>query len=245
MSKPIPPQIVRWSVQVYCWLLRGYPATFYRAYAAQMAQLFQDLCCDRYQQAGARGVVGLWFTASGDLLVNVGREMMMQRLTTTNPDRWYGAVYGMIIGVILIAYQVISLYIFQETLSNLAWRLLPLGLLGVCGLAGFYSGQRSGTIVSGLGAGAIAGAVSAALLVIVMLLIIMFYPAALRQIPAEVQYYLRDYKQMGVSSFEEYEFWETFGGGFICLVLFAAVGALFGGLGGLIAKWQLHWRANL
>lgn len=66
--------LLRLSDRLYRALLRTYPASFRRAYAPAMAQLFRDCCRDAYERRGASGLLRVWRHTLGDLLVTATWE---------------------------------------------------------------------------------------------------------------------------------------------------------------------------
>jgi hypothetical protein len=73
------PRVVVLSEQLYRCLLRAYPATFRRDYAAQMAQVFRGLCRDAYRRAGTVGVLRLWPAVLWDWLCTMIGEYRTTR----------------------------------------------------------------------------------------------------------------------------------------------------------------------
>jgi hypothetical protein len=75
-------------------LLVLYPVAFRRAYAAEMARVFRDVCRDVWRQRGGWGVVALWVATLGDLATTAVVERLAERrqpaMRSVQLTRWCG-----------------------------------------------------------------------------------------------------------------------------------------------------------
>jgi hypothetical protein len=135
------------SRRVYEGLLAAYPARFRELYGEEMADLFEDLCRERLERFGPRGLTGVWSGTLADLAVNSVAERARGVPATSSLARLCGllAVGGGLIAVVCGAVLPWSLagrtgWTSVVILLELAAVLLLAG--GTTGLAALASTRR-------------------------------------------------------------------------------------------------------
>lgn len=91
---PIP--MLAFSERIYRALLLLYPADYRREYGGQMAQVFRDVCRDRYRQAGLVGMALWWCATLLDLTFTVIEEWRKVKFTMSK------ATFSQLAGAFLI-----------------------------------------------------------------------------------------------------------------------------------------------
>ncbi|MBL8155679.1 MAG: hypothetical protein JNM70_15965 [Anaerolineae bacterium] len=155
--RTIPP-IITFSEQVYRALLILYPAAYRREYGPLMAQVFRDVCRERYGQDGLAGMALWWCATLLDLTLTVIEERRKVNFTMSK------AMFSQLAGPFLIlggAFGALAAFsqlqpgdhysyygVYQVLLLLIAPSFLFIGL-GCLGLALRYSAAL-GTLRKGL-----------------------------------------------------------------------------------------------
>jgi hypothetical protein len=90
------------SRRVYEGLLAAYPARFRELYGEEMADLFEDVCRERLERSGPRGMTGVWSETLADLAVNSLAERARGESAITSPARLCGllSVAGGLVAIV-------------------------------------------------------------------------------------------------------------------------------------------------
>jgi hypothetical protein len=145
--KLTPPGIVLLSDWVYRRLLVLYPVAFRRAYAAEMAQVFRDVCRDVWRQRGGWGVVALWIATLGDLATTTVVERLAERrqpaIRSVQSTRWCGLA-GIGGGALWLLLST-SLAFKWPVRAYLGSLLAAVGLCFLCVVVGLFARYRRRT----------------------------------------------------------------------------------------------------
>lgn len=76
MNVAAPHPFLDLSTQFYCALLILYPRPFRDEYGPHMAQVFRDCCRDAYRQSEMIGLLWLWISTLGDLMITALEERL-------------------------------------------------------------------------------------------------------------------------------------------------------------------------
>ncbi len=76
MNTAAPRPFLTLSTQFYCALLILYPRPFRDEYGPHMAQVFRDCCRDVYRQSEMLGLLRLWISTLGDLMITALEERL-------------------------------------------------------------------------------------------------------------------------------------------------------------------------
>ncbi len=87
MTGPATDRAAALCARLYALLLVAYPAAFRRDYGPQMARDFRDCCRAARRRRGARGVLGVWTVALGDLMVSACAERRAQVTALFSGDK--------------------------------------------------------------------------------------------------------------------------------------------------------------
>ncbi|MEO8612616.1 MAG: hypothetical protein ABI690_32265 [Chloroflexota bacterium] len=137
-TNPRASHLLILSERVYRALLILYPANFRRDYGQHMAQVFRDVCRDRYRQGGAEALAKWWAAALFDLLQTIISEHRKAGFTLSKDKfiHWSGwlCIFG---GVFFAASSLSQLQTGSQTYSLSIAAVVPglvfitLGLLGI------------------------------------------------------------------------------------------------------------------
>jgi hypothetical protein len=132
----LPSTPVRISVNVYGFLLLGYPGSHRRAYGPLMRQLFHDLCKDAYTKNGIFGLARIWIRTLPDLAASlaaaywdVTEEVLMLFNRAVAPVSWGNVALIVLPGILFGLSRVISPLGWPAGLSFLLVAILAIGVL--------------------------------------------------------------------------------------------------------------------
>lgn len=253
---PRIPRLITWSGRIYRLLLKMYPGPFKRAYSAQMAQIFRDLCLDSYNRAGIRGLLWLWLHVLADLVVNVLAETVAQRQlksitlakawpelevrpmtnghSRNNSSLQYSLIFGGILGVILAIYLLLpdfsklGVSFFGYLASGVMWCSL---LILTC-LAGLTSAQSSKRLNAAIQAGLLTAFVGIMIFHLTRITYTLVSFDALSKHASEDQ----DFIRRGLSDYGAFVIDDILGGIVFSTPLFCFLGAALGAVGGLLGR---------
>jgi hypothetical protein len=240
MSHPRRRRPNTWAERLYEVVVRLYPRRFREEYGASLKQVFRELLDDDTIPAWR-----VWLTVLGDLpgsvvpehLATLRREGAMelsasQRLLG-NPFVRQGAAFGVVMGLIWIAYSVLN---NTAVLDSSGYALLNNGvtvaLALLFGVAGLVGARTAKSIRAGTYTGVAAAVVGSVIGIAAMWITTFVYFEQSRHNP----YILQDFHRSGETSLDAFIIDDTLGASFFGPLGMFILGITLGTLGGVAGK---------
>jgi len=146
------PNVIATSIRIYGLLLYFYPKSFRQRFGDAMVGVFVESCHHAERRAGHRGLAGLWWCVSWDLIASAAAERTCSLLARQNEAVFYDRVKAVWLPAVLATVLSMTAFEFSNGFSPILMLhgvAIPLNwqwilCLPVVGGLGAYGSQRAG-----------------------------------------------------------------------------------------------------
>lgn len=223
------------ATQLYAFVLTLYPQGYRQTFGSQMLQTFKDHYTDSVE-SGKQARAHFWFDVVSDEAKGVIREQfaaLKENRYMTNIWVKQGLLFGMMLGVIHIGYDLINnLAPANLTLNSLLNNGLPFAVLLFTGIGGYVAARKTGQIKPGIYTGLFVGLSSIVIGMIALFIITFSFMDIIRQ----NAFILYDFHRSGLKNIDQFIIEDALGATFVGIFFSLLAGGIFGIVGGYIGK---------
>jgi len=200
-----------------------------------MLQTFKDHYSD-VVECDENAATRFWFGVVNDEARGILREQFIAlKESTYMKNAWIkqGILFGVLLGIIHIAYDLINnLAPANTTLNSLLNNSILLAVLIFCSIAGYVAARKTGQMKTGTYAGLFTGLLSIVIGMSALFVITFVFMALIRQ----NAFMLDDFQRSGLKNIDQFILEDALGAALVGTLFSLVAGGIFGTLGGYLGR---------
>src|SRR5947209_6639771 len=223
------------AIRLYAFFLKCYPKAYRQSFGSQMLQTFKDHYSD-VVEFDENAATRFWFGVVNDEARGILREQFIAlKESTYMKNAWIkqGILFGVLLGIIHIAYDLINnLAPANTTLNSLLNNSILLAVLIFCSIAGYVAARKTGQMKTGTYAGLFTGLLSIVIGMSALFVITFVFMALIRQ----NAFMLDDFQRSGLKNIDQFILEDALGAALVGTLFSLVAGGIFGTLGGYLGR---------